>query len=113
MENRPSQVANSGVYTCEVRGIAGPASNSSILTVLDPLFSSTSGTTPPSLVSPTPPSQSIPIGQTAQFVCAFTGFPEPTIEWTRDNSFLPNLKRVRRRGVVYVQLIAAPPTLAD
>ncbi len=85
------------MYTCEVWGIAGPASNSSILVVTDPLFSSTSGTAPPTIVSPTPSFQFVPTGQTAQFVCAFTGFPEPTIEWTKDDSPLPNLQRVCER----------------
>ena len=89
-----SQVSDSGTYTCEIWGLAGRVSASSIVVVEDPLFSSTGVASPPTVTSLTPSLQEIPQGQTAQFVCTVDGFPEPTVQWLRNDEPVPNYRRV-------------------
>ena len=62
----------------------GARESTAVLVVEDPLFGSGVDRAPPTISSPTPSSQSIPEGLTAQFVCVAFGFPQPTIQWLRN-----------------------------
>ena len=64
--------------------LTGASESTAVLVVEDPLFGSGVDRAPPTISSPTPSSQLIPEGQTAQFVCVAFGFPQPTIQWLRD-----------------------------
>ena len=64
--------------------LTGAGESTAVLVVEDPLFGSGVDRAPPTISSPTPSSQLIPEGQTAQFVCVAFGFPQPTIQWLRN-----------------------------
>ena len=59
------------------------------------LLTVSSGAVPPSIVTLTPTIQTVPVGQTAQFVCQPVGItPTPSITWQRDGGRVPNLARI-------------------
>ena len=78
----------SGNYTCSIWGPPGEASDTALLEVEGP-----SGRRP-TVFSPTPLTQVIPLGQTAQFLCVADGLPTPEIIWLRNGSPQPNFRRV-------------------
>ena len=88
------EVVHSGNYSCTVQGSIGRATGTAILTVEDPLFSSGAPSFAPSITSPTPPTQVLPLKQTAQFVCLVEGFPPPQVIWLRNGKPQPNFRRV-------------------
>ena len=58
-------------------------------------FSISLATLPPSINTLTPTEQTVPVGQTAQFVCQPVGiFPIPPITWQRNGGRVPNLARI-------------------
>lgn len=104
---------DSGNYSCAIWSPAGTAEDFAILTVEDPLFSSGVPTSPPSISFPTPLQQRIPVGQTAQFVCVATGFPQPTIMWLRDGEPVPNLRRITiENGLLTIEQVRVTDTAA-
>lgn len=75
------RVEDSGMYACTVLGQFRNTTAVSTLTVEDPLFPAPSPPSLPSISSPTPPTQLIPPGQLAQFVCLVGGSPPPEVTW--------------------------------
>ena len=71
-------------HTLTLHPLIGAGESTAVLVVEDPLFGSGVDRAPPTISSPTPSSQSIPEGLTAQFVCVAFGFPQPTIQWLRN-----------------------------
>jgi hemicentin len=91
------QISDSGNYTCEICSYAGSDNETVVVIVEDPLLASGVMTTPLSVSSPTPFTQTLSEGQTAQFVCV-TSRPPPDseimVEWLKDGEPLRNLRRI-------------------
>ena len=88
------QVEDSGNYTCRIWGPPGPTDASAILVVEDRLFASGAPSSPPSIVTSTPPTLTVALGDTLQFVCLASGFPQPVVTWFKDDREQPNYSRV-------------------
>ena len=88
------QVDDSGNYTCRVWGSPGPKEATSLLIVEDRLFASGAPSKPPTIVTSTPSTLTLPRGGTLQFVCLADGFPQPEVTWFKNGRPQPRLSRV-------------------
>ena len=82
------RVEDSGVYSCTVTGQFENTTSVGVLTVEDPLFPDAGPPSDPSLSSPTPSSQLLSAGQTAQFLCLVGGSPLPRLRWLKNGTLI-------------------------
>ena len=88
------QVEDSGNYTCRIWGSPGAVEDSALLIVEDRLFASGAPSRPPSITTSTPSMLTVAIGDTLQFVCLASGFPQPEVTWFKNDREQPRYSRV-------------------
>ena len=88
------QVDDSGNYTCRVWGSPGSRDATAMIIVEDRLFASGAPSSPPTIVTSTPSTLILPLGETLQFVCLADGFPQPEVTWLKNGQPQPRYSRV-------------------
>lgn len=88
------QVEDSGNYTCRIWGSPGAREQSAVLLVEDRLFASGAPSSPPTIITSTPSTLIVALGDTLQFVCLAEGFPPPDVIWLRNGVAQPRYSRV-------------------